>query len=150
MDAPSPAGSPTVIHAAGGLVWRQGTRGRELAIIRRRRHGEEWTLPKGKLRRGESWEAAAVREVSEETGCAVECGSFAGGQVYRSAGRPKVVLYWHMRLLREGAIVDTGEVQELLWLTPDAAQIRLTYPSEQRLLGEALASAPPLPSPAGG
>lgn len=133
-----------MIHAAGGLVWRRGARGRELAVIRRWRHGKEWTFPKGKLRRGEGWEAAAVREVGEETGCLVECGPFAGGQIYLVTGRPKVVLYWHMRLVRAGAITDTGEVQTLRWLTPGAARTRLSYPSEQRLLAEALASAPAL------
>ena len=29
---------------------------------------DDWSLPKGKLERGEEWEQAALREVEEETG----------------------------------------------------------------------------------
>jgi ADP-ribose pyrophosphatase YjhB (NUDIX family) len=144
MSSDGPAGATTVIHAAGGLVWRRGTTGREIAVVRRARYGEEWTLPKGKLRPEETWEAAAVREVREETGCVVERGPFAGGQIYQVDGRPKVVLYWHMGLLRERPVADPEEARELRWLTPAAAQARLTHPGEQRLLAEALAGAPPL------
>jgi len=144
MSSDVPAGSTAVIHAAGGLVWRRGPAGREIAVVRRARYGEEWTLPKGKLRPGETWEAAAVREVREETGSVVERGPFAGGQIYQVDGRPKVVLYWHMSPLREGPVADPDEARELRWLAPAAAQGRLTHPGEQRLLAEALASAPPL------
>lgn len=114
MTQRPPDKSTTVIHAAGGLVWRGGTDGRKIAVIRRARYGEEWTLPKGKLELGESWEAAAVREVGEETGCLVQLGPFAGGHVYLVDGQPKVVLYWHMLLVQEGPIVDTGSATTVL------------------------------------
>jgi 8-oxo-dGTP diphosphatase len=142
MDDPAVPAATAVIHAAGGLLWRRGRDERELAVIRRDRYGEEWTLPKGKLDRGESWEAAAVREVREETGCAAERGAFAGGQVYEVDGRPKVVLYWHMRVVRQEAGADPAEVIELCWLTPDRARARLTHLAERRLLADALATAP--------
>jgi len=140
-EVPQPSAT-AVIHAAGGLVWRRRLDARELAVIRRDRYGEEWTFPKGKLNRGESWEAAAVREVGEETGCVVERGSFAGGQVYEVDGRPKVVLYWHMRVVRQESSADPAEVTELCWLTPDRAGARLTHLAERRLLTDALATAP--------
>ena len=50
------------IYAAGGLV-----RNYEDRYLIMKRHGK-WDLPKGKLNRNESFEDAAVREVSEETG----------------------------------------------------------------------------------
>lgn len=138
-----------VVHAAGGLLWRTSPDGRQLGVIRRMRHGDEWSLPKGKLDPGESWEAAALREVSEETGCKVRLGSFAGGQIYRAKDRPKVVLYWHMVCLESGGPVDAAEVLELAWLTPAAALDRLTHEAEQRLVSEALAmgNAPRLEPP---
>jgi 8-oxo-dGTP pyrophosphatase MutT (NUDIX family) len=52
---------PTII-AAGGLVTND--EGQLLMIFRR----GKWDLPKGKLDEGESIEACAVREVTEETG----------------------------------------------------------------------------------
>lgn len=135
----------SVIHAAGGVVWRRGGRGPEIAVVRRTRYGDEWTLPKGKLDDHESWETAAVREVGEETGCVVERGPFAGGQIYTVDHRPKVVLYWHMRVVEERPVPAQEEVAELQWLAPDVAEARLTHASEQRLLAEALRRAPPLP-----
>jgi 8-oxo-dGTP pyrophosphatase MutT (NUDIX family) len=50
------------IYAAGGLV--RNKEGKYL-IMRRR---ERWDLPKGKVNRGETFEQAAVREVTEECG----------------------------------------------------------------------------------
>src|SRR5918998_4427047 len=52
------------IEAAGGVV--TGDDGRVLLVHRPRY--DDWTLPKGKLDAGESFEDAALREVEEETG----------------------------------------------------------------------------------
>ena len=51
------------VEAAGGVVVHQG----RVLIVHRPRY-DDWTLPKGKLDRGESFEDAALREVWEETG----------------------------------------------------------------------------------
>lgn len=122
-----------VIRAAGGLLWKRTARGERLAVIHRPRYGD-WTLPKGKLERGEEWSAAALREVAEETGCRARLGAFAGGSVYAVDGRPKVVLFWHMRCVRAGARARDGEVDELAWLAPASALRRLQYASERALL----------------
>ncbi len=59
------------IIAAGGLVTNEKN---ELLMIYRRGF---WDLPKGKLDRGETIEACAVREVQEETGLmAIHLGKF--------------------------------------------------------------------------
>jgi 8-oxo-dGTP diphosphatase len=142
MGSSRRAAPSAVIQAAGGLVWRAGAHEPEVALVRRARYGDEWTLPKGKLDDGESWEEAAEREVGEETGCLVERGSFAGGQIYRVGDRPKVVLYWHMLLVREQAMPRSDEVREIVWLAAAAAEARLTHPGERRLLAEAAPSAP--------
>ena len=55
------------IKAAGGVVCRRGAGGIEVAVVHRPRR-DDWSLPKGKLDPGESWEAAALREVHEEIG----------------------------------------------------------------------------------
>jgi len=50
------------VEAAGGMVYN--TRDERLFIYR----FGKWDLPKGKIERGESRSAAAIREVQEETG----------------------------------------------------------------------------------
>ncbi|MEI9943002.1 MAG: NUDIX hydrolase [Chitinophagaceae bacterium] len=52
----------TLVQAAGGLVKNEKD---EILMIFRR---GKWDLPKGKLDKGETLEACAVREVEEETG----------------------------------------------------------------------------------
>jgi 8-oxo-dGTP diphosphatase len=126
-----------VIRAAGGLLWREDGGTRRIAVIHRP-HREDWTLPKGKLKEDEGWEAAALREVAEETGCEARIVSFAGLAHYVPRRTPKVVLYWNMALVREGALDAPGEVDEVAWLTPEEALERLDLESDRDVLEEAL------------
>ena len=50
------------VEAAGGLVYNEK---KEILFIYR---NDRWDLPKGHVDKGESYEAAAIREVEEETG----------------------------------------------------------------------------------
>jgi 8-oxo-dGTP pyrophosphatase MutT (NUDIX family) len=122
-----------MIQAAGGLVWRQVPGGRELAVIHRRRY-QDWSLPKGKLKNGESWQQAALREVLEETGCEVLLGDFAGQIDYHVRGMPKRVLFWHMQTVDECQFYPNEEVDAVEWLPPDRALERLNYAGERALL----------------
>ncbi len=122
-----------VIQAAGGLIWRNTSKGKELAIIHRPKH-DDWTLPKGKLAPGESWKEAAIREVHEETGCQAEIEDFAGCICYTPMDIPKVVLYWNMNLIGECRFQTTKEVDQILWLKAEQALIILDYPSERELI----------------
>jgi ADP-ribose pyrophosphatase YjhB (NUDIX family) len=135
-----------LVRAAGGIVWKRGAGGWRLALIHRPRRGD-WTLPKGKLESGETFEEAALREVAEETGCEARLGPFAGASSYTSRRGPKVVLYWHMTLVREGT-ETAQEVDEVRWLTPTQARRKLDRERDRRLLRGALAAARCLATPA--
>lgn len=134
MDKAQNEVESTVIRAAGGLIWRDSASGRQLAVIRRTRHGEEWTLPKGKLHPDEPWSSAALREVKEETGCEVTLSTLAGCNAYVTNGKPKLVLFWNMDLVRDGQPQDSGEVKEVRWLTVSEALQHLKHSGEKRVL----------------
>lgn len=131
-------GDDFLIGAAGGLLWRAAPAGRELLLVHRSRY-DDWALPKGKLKPGETWAAAALREVREETGYTAQLGAFAGVVSYLHKSRPKVVLFWNMTVAdeRRGPL-DAGEVAEAVWLPAPRALKRLAYADERRLVRDNL------------
>lgn len=127
-----------MIRAAGAVLWRHGQGGEpEVAVIRRPRYGD-WTLPKGKLKRGESSLDAAVREVAEETGQRAQPGRPLGESRYQVGSRAKVVEYWAMRALG-GEFVAGDEVDEVRWLPAADAATLLSYDRDREILRRFLA-----------
>jgi 8-oxo-dGTP diphosphatase len=122
------------VKAAGGVVWRRGAGGIEVAVVHRPHRGD-WSLPKGKLDPGESWEEAALREVEEEIGLRCKLGRELSPTSYRDQkDRPKVVRYWLMEP-ESGEFEPNREVDEVRWLNPSAAADLLTYEHDKQLVG---------------
>ena len=120
-----------MVEAAGGVVVRASG---EVLLVHRPRY-DDWTLPKGKLDAGESFEEAALREVEEETGLRCELLRELPGTEYRDhKGRPKVVRYWLMRAESEDAFEPNDEVDEVRWLSPEEATGQLTYERDREVL----------------
>lgn len=71
MDAPASYAyadrDQRTAYSAGGIVYRPCSSGYDVAMIATH-NGKRWGLPKGHIRRGETSEAAALREIAEETG----------------------------------------------------------------------------------
>jgi len=122
-----------VVEAAGGIVWRKTKAGKKLALVHRP-HYDDWSLPKGKREKGESWQATALREVLEETGCKAKLESFAGSVSYIAQGIPKVVLFWNMKATHIPKHPANGEVDQVLWFTKEEALKKLTYQTDKTLL----------------
>jgi 8-oxo-dGTP diphosphatase len=132
------------VRAAGGLVWRKavvadehgGTRRDvEIILVHRPRY-DDWSFPKGKLDKGESFEDAAVREVAEETGLLCELGHELPSTEYVDGrGRLKLVRYWSMRIMDVEPWAPNDEVDERRWATLDEAAAMLTYTHDRKLLG---------------
>jgi 8-oxo-dGTP diphosphatase len=122
-----------VIEAAGGLLWQETPKGLKVAIIHRPKY-DDWTLPKGKREVGESWQETALREVYEETGCKAKLGSFAGGIFYLVNAVPKIVLFWHMRIVIKKEFTPNKEIDKCDWLLPEIAMNKLNYDDERGLL----------------
>ncbi len=118
------------VRAAGGVVERDG----RIAVVHRPKY-DDWSLPKGKLERGESFEAAALREVREETGLRCTLGAELDPIRYRdSKGRPKVVRYWRMTPGEDGGFEPSPEIDALRWVTREQAQRLLSYAHDRELV----------------
>jgi 8-oxo-dGTP diphosphatase len=122
-----------LVRVAGGIVWRETSAGLRIAVVHRSRR-DDWSLPKGRVDPGEGWQDAARREIAEETGCAVRLGRFAGAKLYVDRPEPKLVLYWHARVVREGSLSSEDEIDEVAWLSRREALARLAHESDRRLL----------------
>jgi 8-oxo-dGTP pyrophosphatase MutT (NUDIX family) len=127
------ASSTSTIYAAGGLLWRVMDGQPRLAVVHRPRY-DDWSLPKGKLKPGEDFSAAALREVLEETGCRACLDRPAGIIRYQVEGAHKEVRFWHMHLLEEGSFQPSPEVDQLAWLTVTEALARLDYAGDRALV----------------
>jgi 8-oxo-dGTP pyrophosphatase MutT (NUDIX family) len=133
--------------SAGGVLVRR-LRGRwVVAAIRPRRHGPEiWALPKGHIDPGETGEAAALREVAEETG--------AHGRSLGKLGDVRYVFTWEGERIfkivsfflvryeggRLGALPEAfrHEVAEVRWLPLAEAPGLLAYGGERDMAQKAL------------
>jgi 8-oxo-dGTP diphosphatase len=131
--APIAPVDPPVIKAAGGILQRSTPRGDEVMVVYRKRH-QDWTLPRGKVKDGESFQEAAMREVQDETGCSCRIGNYLGTISYSDNGVPKVVLFWKMTLVEDKGARNNNEIGEAMWLQVPAAIERLTHAQEKALL----------------
>ena len=117
--------------AAGGVVVRKDGR---VAVIHRPRY-DDWSLPKGKLEPDETFEAGALREVEEETGIRGRIVGELPSVSYRDRkGRDKLVRWYRMDVDDADEFAPNDEVDELRWLTPDAALALVSYGHDRELL----------------
>ena len=107
--------------------------GDELCVVHRPKY-DDWSLPKGKLNDGETWEQGALREVEEETGhrCEIER-ELAPSRYTDGKGRSKEVHWFRMRPVG-GRFTPSEEVDELRWVGPDEVAALLDYPHDRRLV----------------
>jgi 8-oxo-dGTP pyrophosphatase MutT (NUDIX family) len=127
-----------VIEAGGGIV--QNSTGDYLFI---KRLGF-WDLPKGKLDKGESIEAAALREVEEECGITSLAITAPAGQTYHTYEHKgnevlKVTHWYYMQTDFAGDLVPQTEedITEVRWMSKEevkAVVLKNTYPSIAELV----------------
>ena len=101
-------------------------------VVHRLRY-DDWSLPKGKLEEGETFQQAALREVLEETGYMCALGAPLGSTVYESRGKPKEVRWYRMEPLGEAGPHEP-ETDEVRWVTPAEALDLLSYARDRELL----------------
>lgn len=124
-------------HSAGGVILENNCL---LLIMMRNLKGEKvWTFPKGHIEPGETPEAAAVREVAEETGwnCAITGELFTARYSFMRGDTPveKDVRWFLMR--REGGdgVPKTpDEIVDMKWCALEEADGLLAYASDLEIL----------------
>lgn len=127
----------TLIQAGGGLVENEN---KEILMIYRR---GKWDLPKGKLDEGETLEACALREVTEETGLKnIQLLNFLVTTYHTYRAFNQFILketYWYrMRAFAAQKLTPQTEedIVQIEWVKPDEIPEKLTqtYPSIRDVL----------------
>jgi 8-oxo-dGTP pyrophosphatase MutT (NUDIX family) len=128
-------GAGEVVRAAGGVVMRPASRGSvEVLLVHRPRY-DDWTLPKGKAKAGESYEACALREVEEETSLVCDLHEELAVSEYRDAnGRPKRVRYFAMTPRDDDEAAPQNEIDAVRWLSGPRAIETLTYARDRDIV----------------
>jgi ADP-ribose pyrophosphatase YjhB (NUDIX family) len=129
---PVDATAALVIKAAGGVVYRQRNSGERVNAVIHKRKYQEWSLPKGKLRPGESWEAAATREVREEAGAVSAVLGVTAVSSYLVKDVPKIVVFFAMETVPDPAFVPSQEVDRVQWLSEAEVRRRLSHDAERQ------------------
>ncbi len=126
--------------SAGGIVLDVAEPGANAALIGRidRRGRLLWSLPKGHLEEGESPEAAAVREVAEETGITGEVLASLGSIDFwfvADGQRVHKTVHHYLLVRVAGELSDADiEVAEVAWVPLGEAVDRLAYADERALV----------------
>lgn len=131
-------------------MWRrESVRNLEVVLVHRARF-DDWTLPKGKLKRREHLIVGAAREVREETGLQPSVGPRLPTVTYEvwsgDALAEKMVDYWAMSVAAELGFTAGQEVDGMVWLPVGDALARLSYPHDAKVL-TAFSELPPLHRP---
>jgi 8-oxo-dGTP pyrophosphatase MutT (NUDIX family) len=124
-------------HSAGGAVIRQSGDSWEVLLIATRRR-TRWGLPKGAVSKGETSEAAAIREVREETGVEAKIIRLLDTiRYFFRAGETlihKTVDFYLMDYVGGELVPQLSEVDDVEWVELSQALTRASFDSERKLL----------------
>ncbi len=131
--------------SAGGVVYRRTPAGPEFLLIRA---DGRWAFPKGNIEKGETPEAAALREIAEETGLPP-----ASLRTVRSLPPIEYAFQWQGRLVfktvhnflledRADAPLSPqlSEIEEVRWFSPESARRTLSFKNSRETLDAAIAA----------
>lgn len=128
--------------SAGGVVVRRDRHGTRVLVLHHR-ETDEWRLPKGKLRAGESAAQAAEREVREETGLDLKAERYLGVTHYfylnpNGGGCISKYVFFFGMPAGPGAVVLEDTFDDAEWLPPAEAIERLSWENEAEMVRRAI------------
>jgi 8-oxo-dGTP pyrophosphatase MutT (NUDIX family) len=119
---------------SGGVVRRRRNDELEYLIVAASDNPNIWVLPKGHIEKGETPEAAAVREVMEEAGVRATIVARVGESEFEVRGKTVRVIFFLMQY--EGETART-EARGLAWRRYEDALALLHFDSTRRILTQA-------------
>ena len=125
------------IWAAGCVVARRNKDGEARYLIVHRPRYDDWSLPKGKLDKRETFLQGALREVEEETGIVGKNARPIGSVGYFTQNdNPKVVRWW-LTTVKKGSFKPNREVDLVKWVSYEKGRKRLVYRNDREVLDRA-------------
>lgn len=132
-----PPNAHRTAYSAGGVIYRVSDGQIDVVLIATDRGGR-WGLPKGHVNRGETAEAAASREISEETGLnGTVVRHLATIEYWFRAGSARIHKYVDLFLLRYDSgepVPQLGEVDDARWFALDEALRLVSFAQERDVL----------------
>ena len=118
---------------AGGIIYREKNGYKEFLLVSAKRFPFIWVLPKGHIKRSETEEQAAVREVKEESGMKVSIIRKIGdSQRWRWNFEKQVTAFYLMKY--EGIYSKNRENRKIQWLSLRRAIQKLFYSDQKQIL----------------
>ena len=124
-----------LIRQAGSIVFRLDSREPQVLLVTARRNPRNWIFPKGHIEKGETPEAAALRETREEAGVVGDLIAPAGILEYGFLGAKARVEYFLVQFRREAGPPEDG--RQRTWCRLEDALDRLNYKNSRKLLRKA-------------
>jgi 8-oxo-dGTP pyrophosphatase MutT (NUDIX family) len=129
-----------LIRQSGAIVVRLDGKEPRVLLVTSKRNRRNWIFPKGHIEKGETADAAALREAKEEAGVVARLIGPAGVVEYRVFGAKARVQYFLAVLVRQAGPPEDG--RRRTWCGLDQALDRLSYKRTRKLLQKTLEQVP--------
>ena len=116
------------LESSGGVIYREKNGAMQVAVVQTQRGA--WVLPKGAVEREEAPEAAAIREVLEETGLDISIDGLIG--LYSLKGDP-VVLAVYAGQVRGGSLSPGNDATDVSLFSPSGLPT-LPFPNDLQIM----------------